>query len=463
MKRVCCAAKQDKDKISYLPDAIQAHILSFLPLVDAILTSLLSRQWRYSCCSLSNLEFIQHTVEEKNLGGNSGKIVEFVDQVLRCHDVSRIDTIILSVRVDNAPITSDHLEQWASFAVTHRVQTFGLGDCSSPTGCDTLLPCCLFTCATLTRLKLWNIKLKFPKIESICFPMLRSLSLQDTKLSSDKFFSAPHCPSLLKLVIKRCKFKRLFISLPSLKKLLIVDSNSNPNISLSIPNIRNLYCCTEGAPRYISTKTLSSSRRVCFFFSKKRLSSLDKSRHRSLASKIQKGLHNVEKLVMGRFYIEYLMKNPKYLIDSPAAPHSNLKKLKFSYSSKNQVQAIKLLLRSFPKLKDLSMKFEEHPSVSDVDDIDGYWQSNATQSAGNMFKYLKIVELQRFKGRDSEVELARYLLQNARGLEKMKIRYPGHEIVSEENKAAIKAKLLSFPSGSPNLEIWMCEASDVLN
>ncbi|KAF9590683.1 hypothetical protein IFM89_036175 [Coptis chinensis] len=60
--------RMEMDRISNLPEPIRSHILDFLPMEDAFRTSILSRQWRYVCFSLSNLTFDQHSFMQKNYG-----------------------------------------------------------------------------------------------------------------------------------------------------------------------------------------------------------------------------------------------------------------------------------------------------------------------------------------------------------------------------------------------------------
>lgn len=46
-----------KDMISGLPEALICHILSFLPIEDSALTSVLSKKWRYLFVYRPNLDF----------------------------------------------------------------------------------------------------------------------------------------------------------------------------------------------------------------------------------------------------------------------------------------------------------------------------------------------------------------------------------------------------------------------
>ncbi|MBA0855519.1 hypothetical protein Goshw_014978, partial [Gossypium schwendimanii] len=46
-----------EDRISSFPDHILFHILSFLPIKDAVRTSIISTKWRYLFASISTIKF----------------------------------------------------------------------------------------------------------------------------------------------------------------------------------------------------------------------------------------------------------------------------------------------------------------------------------------------------------------------------------------------------------------------
>ncbi|KAF5207271.1 F-box/RNI-like superfamily protein [Thalictrum thalictroides] len=115
------------DRISYLPDPIRSHIVSFLPFKDAIRTSILSQQWRHVCSSLSNLDFRQ--IEHIKYDGREGRerFKSIIDQTLILHDGSDIQKFYFKIRpAEDDPISLLQINAWISFALRHNVKNLGL-------------------------------------------------------------------------------------------------------------------------------------------------------------------------------------------------------------------------------------------------------------------------------------------------------------------------------------------------
>ncbi|PIA24842.1 hypothetical protein AQUCO_19100001v1 [Aquilegia coerulea] len=168
-----------KDRISYLPNGICSHIVSFLPFEEAIKTSILSTQWRHICCSLSNLEFCQYQLQiRKNI-----KVSDFKDLIydtLILHDGSDINKFVLKVIIDGANVSIHHVNAWIAFAVRHNVRSLEISEYSFDLE---RLPLCVFTCSTLTELRLSYIRLILPS--TFIFPMVTTLEVTHVKFYSE--------------------------------------------------------------------------------------------------------------------------------------------------------------------------------------------------------------------------------------------------------------------------------------
>ncbi|KAF9603103.1 hypothetical protein IFM89_033828 [Coptis chinensis] len=224
-EKLCCSSDQEMDKISWLPDPIRSHIVSFLPMKDAIRSKILSRRWRYVCSSLSNLKFDQIEFEKSN--SEIRDFRDFVDETLLSHDGSDIQRFSLKINLDDAYIYARRVSAWISFALQHNVQILILGSVESSALLEKL-PCSLFTCNTLRVFSLVGIPgPKWPTITK--FPVLRSLrigfitSFDDENVIA-KLFSSCTFPVLEELTVDHCIFESLdtlSISISSLKFLYL--------------------------------------------------------------------------------------------------------------------------------------------------------------------------------------------------------------------------------------------------
>ncbi|KAL5716785.1 hypothetical protein ACHQM5_009907 [Ranunculus cassubicifolius] len=91
-KKSCLYSNITTDRISYLQELIRNLIFSFLEMKDVIRTSVLSKQWRTVCYSLSDLTFYQHFF--KTTTKNQKDFKEFVYETLILHDSLDVDSFV---------------------------------------------------------------------------------------------------------------------------------------------------------------------------------------------------------------------------------------------------------------------------------------------------------------------------------------------------------------------------------
>lgn len=220
------SAEQDMDdsggkSINDLPDALLQHILSFLETKDAVRTSILSRKWEHLWKSLSNLEFHQCYFKAKR------KIfMNSVDRVLLLRDSSNIEKFTLSCGIDDATRT----RTWVSAAVNRNVTELCVNFYEGEESESFVSPPCLFTCATLTKLKITSHGvLRLPS--SISLPCLKILSLQHVVFpDEDSTQQILNLRTLEELKISYCDWKNLkaiTISAPELRSLDICEMHRN--------------------------------------------------------------------------------------------------------------------------------------------------------------------------------------------------------------------------------------------
>ncbi|KAL5731068.1 hypothetical protein ACHQM5_003829 [Ranunculus cassubicifolius] len=196
--------ERNLDRISFLHESVRQNIIYFLPMEDAIRTSVLSKNWRFVCSSLPNLKFSDWRYRNKECKNPGlGDFRDMVDQTLILHDQSDIHTFSISIVSASTPVSARNLNSWICFAVRHNVQHI----CLQPF--HTIiekLPMCLFTRNTLTVLHIEKIHLHLPT--TIAFPLLKSLSFYRVKFVdknlTNRLLSSCSCPVLEDLKVTCC-------------------------------------------------------------------------------------------------------------------------------------------------------------------------------------------------------------------------------------------------------------------
>ncbi|XP_059650278.1 F-box/LRR-repeat protein At3g26922-like [Cornus florida] len=244
----------NEDRISNLPSCLIGHILSFLPIKEAVATGVLSTKWKYLWTSITNLDFddkwllkpiySQKCTEQKLVMS----FVNFVNEVLM-RNMPDLHTFRLG-----CTWRYSHLNVWISTALARNLRELHLffQRISYHQG----LPLEVFTCTSLIVLELvGGFVLNVPTLVSL--QNLKILLIQGLEFSDDdsidRLFSG--CPLLEELSVKRCNYRKIrvfHISAPVLKSLVINCYreggynvfNSYPQggykLVLNTPNLRNL-------------------------------------------------------------------------------------------------------------------------------------------------------------------------------------------------------------------------------
>ncbi|KAL5703844.1 hypothetical protein ACHQM5_022347 [Ranunculus cassubicifolius] len=438
------------DRISYMPELIQSHIVSFLPLKQTIRTSILSRRWRDICSCLSNLDFDQliGVVEEKN-------VKDIIDHTLFLIKGANLKRVMLDVEIDPNHISSVHFNRWVSFALGHNVKVLVIKLYVEEL---VFLPRSLFIGSCLTGLELSGFSLKLPTVAS--FPVLKILGLISMtfldEYLTNKLFSDSSCPMLESLEMVNCyldNFTTLSISATNLKYLhILFDTDEIPiNFNLSNPNLEYIFYVNNSLPE-ISLETLSSLRTATFEICLPPTSSLVRE---NLACKILLGMHNVNLLTLMGHFIQFLTRVPDLLACVPTS-YCCLKSLWFGLDrTKHQLKVMTLLLRSYPNLQKLCVSFrEEDVTTPDMICMDENWQSKDLPS-GDVLKHLTTVRIDDIRGSESEVDFVTYLLENAIILEEMKILFLRRKEITVETQMRVCQKLLTVARVSTRARIFL--------
>ncbi|CAI8593342.1 unnamed protein product [Vicia faba] len=171
------AAVEEIDIISTLHENILGPILSFIPITDAVRTSVLSKRWIGVWTSITSLKFDDSLLHyEKKMPKQ--QFVNFVGKVLFQFTNSSIQSFSLcltSYQYDASLITS-----WISFILERRVQKLHIQYADKVFLSSNLL----FTCNSLVELVL-QMKSTLTLPISASLPNLQKLSISGIKLLSD--------------------------------------------------------------------------------------------------------------------------------------------------------------------------------------------------------------------------------------------------------------------------------------
>jgi hypothetical protein len=198
-----CKSVADEDLISNLPDALKDKILCCLPIKEAVGTCLLSRNWRYTWTSMTELMFRGDDYASKNVNviadDDVCRFLKFTDMFLSLHNGP-----ILKFGLDEKGIdisTGGHIYRWMLILSRNRIRELQLR--TNMHKCYKI-PSCFFSCDELEYVHLRRIILttsQFPML-SKSFKQLHTLHLECFRVEGDNFGDlVASCPNLEKITL----------------------------------------------------------------------------------------------------------------------------------------------------------------------------------------------------------------------------------------------------------------------
>ena len=253
------ASKCRRDFFSELPDPILEHILSFLPLKDAIKTAFLRRfgdLWRgirvldFNSCYYHYNDGPDHDTDHFN-----EIFTNVIRRVLDLHDSSTLDRVSLRfcfrltyTREEPQDPDSDHIVEWEErtsaeierlirYAISRKVKVLELdlnGDEFVESWDAYSLPADVLRSDDITYLKL--VAFDMTSCNGIGLTSLKALVLHNVALSDEVMEAILlHCPALEDLTLALCfGFEVVKCENPKLKKLMLSLDMKN--------NIVDIYC-----------------------------------------------------------------------------------------------------------------------------------------------------------------------------------------------------------------------------
>lgn len=234
--------KEEKDRLSDLPDFLLLHILKFMNTKNAVQTCVLSTRWKNLWKFLTNLA----------LNSSDFNSLAYFSKFVSCVLSNRDDTISLTdldLRRKGC-IETELLDYVMTYSVSHNVQRLSV-DVNLNFVRGFKLHSCVFYCKSLIYLKLsiWAIPWMTELPKSLHLPALKNLHLEHvTFAANENGFAEPfsNCLVLNTLVLDRCNLHRDAMSLEiSNSKLSCLTIGSTIQevaykVVLSTPNLNSL-------------------------------------------------------------------------------------------------------------------------------------------------------------------------------------------------------------------------------
>ncbi|PIA31224.1 hypothetical protein AQUCO_05100023v1 [Aquilegia coerulea] len=445
----------DVDRLSELPESILHHILSFLDMKEVVQTSLLSRNWRYTWCSVSNLSF-SHNVW-KNIVKYERKIngmgfifhkklgfMKFIDGVLLLRNNASLDKLSLSC---NCYCAQDRIDMWINVAVKRQAKEFYL---ESRSGLNHVLPTSIFT-STITTFHL-NANVQLPN--SMCSAtQLRTLELIYARLpyGDSNGEVVLSCPVLENLRLISCFYKycEVFnISAPQLKNLVINNEDAcylgDCKIKICTPNLTTLELQGFIYKDYYVERLPSLVHAYIEVSVKKEL-----TQHTSVQHLIEvlKSLDNVTNLELSNRWIQNIP-TCQHMANQLPSQFCNLKHLNLLWGENSCIRVVTSLLKSSPYVETLIIQV---PKVVFHPPIEENWEEYLLSEC--MLNHLKLIEVRKFHDQKNGLLLVKFLLKAAAVLEKIVIIPSTTLSTDEEQLHKISISVHSLPRSSSSAKI----------
>ncbi|KAL5730874.1 hypothetical protein ACHQM5_003659 [Ranunculus cassubicifolius] len=403
-----------KDRISYLPDAILHHILSFLPARSAVCTSALSTKWKYIWTAIFNVDIsdklcysaMTHLVNPRE----ETKFVKFVENLLCGHDATSIQRFCLSSKMT---LEASDVSAWISTLMEREVREIIL---KINVKTSVVLPCTLFYCESLTVVCADAI-IELPS--SICLSSLKVLHLEDILISSDKAVQQVSFtfPKLEEFYITDCPLMNINvinIHAPALKKQVIHDDNMfyyMCKVNIYADSLVSLHLISKWGYQIslhnsstlskVYVDTYNECRKVDHGFGLR-------------ARKFLEGIYNIKDLMLTCDFIRNLSKAglTKKLLVFTNLIHISVRVHCDGFKGEYLIE----LLRNLPNIETLLLISGLNLCWFDQQ----AWAHSGTRSK-DFLSHLKSVEIRCFRGKDNELHFVQFLLTHARNLKKVTI------------------------------------------
>ncbi|CAA7047978.1 unnamed protein product [Microthlaspi erraticum] len=302
-------------RISDLSDELLIKILSFLPTKVAVSTSILSKQWQFLWMWLPKLEFNDYSIIDDP--DSILRFRDFINKNLPLHKSAVIESLLLSIGY------------------------FCFGD--EP---DVPLPSSLYTCNSLTTLKLEGPKIVLDVPRVVCLPSLKTLKLGRVTYANE---------DSLRLLLSQCLV---------LEDLCVERDDNLIEIVVNVPSLQRLSLEVSQTPSLKYFKFVDFSETFsCLIEHIPKLEEADIRVFQEFET-LLKSIASVKLLS-----VLALCNNPEEPVYSDGTIFNQLEHLKFGIYSDNWTKLLIWLLRNSPKLRVLNISIDHDPELEEYQPV----------------------------------------------------------------------------------------------
>ncbi|KAG7637477.1 F-box/FBD/LRR-repeat protein [Arabidopsis thaliana] len=435
------------DRICELPDSLLTQVLSYLPTIDSVKTSVLSKRWEFLWLRVPVLDLKVSDFPDENYAS-------FIDNFLEFNRKSRMRKFKL--KYDEYTYDDDRLAGWVVTTVDRGIQHLDAKGFETNMCVREFMPQNIYKCNTLVSLMLVTVGIENPEFV-VSLPSLKIMHLEDVwyyddPLIMEKIISG--CPVLEDFVLIRpidfCNLDVLqFLRVRSLSlrsfRLTFEYSVSCTYFSVEIDAPRLEYLnFNDDQSDTIVVKNMTSLSMIDIDsefnvkFGGSRLEPGD-LRKRDIIRDFLTAISCVRHMIISRRTLEVLDRYSKL---GPIPKFNNLYRLQAAFS-RSMLQLLLVFLESCPNLENLILDF----TVSTEPEQDGL-----TYVPQCLLSSLECVEIRELiMGEETGEKLVRYFLKNSVVLKKLILRFEDSSIANQDSD--IFKELITFTKPSPSCEV----------
>ncbi|KAL8032156.1 hypothetical protein ABFX02_13G076500 [Erythranthe guttata] len=412
------------DRLSDLPDSVLCRILSFL-----------RTKVSYAITRVLMLRKVQYITTFRLVDGDGDGCIFFKENKEK-HETD-LDKYLT--------------DTWITFVVERNVKRLHLSFRSRDR--DHVIPClpvCLFTCKTLVDLKLESCGV-IPTRVTVCLPRLKKLHLLFVRYEADE--SIPHllsgCPVLEDLRIELYpSIVYCHVSSPTVKRLVLnfIEASCGgraDRLEINTPSVEYLEIRDYFTEHIECGAALTSLTEADICFEDDSYVKQDYFYYSQSLLKYFDTLRNVECLKLD-------VSDCPEIIDSVLSAWTtsfrNLTKLNL----KADCRVLAKFLENADNLETLRF-FEEYNDDEERSEERKGWKEPPQQVPACLLSRLRIVKLVNIRGEKHEFEIIKYILRNAKVLERMEISYP--ESIASNKEINMLKNISLFHRGSAVCEV----------